>query len=160
MLLADVAALLEQADVFSFQFDESQDQSKESMMCVIVNTVVGGRKRSLYLGAMRLWKKTGMHLFQATRMLIAAISPKMDMRKLVGIGADGTSANTGRHAGAITLWQKLVPWVQFSHCAAHRLSLAVEHAASKKGIKDIIEFLRTFEELFLTFSFEGAQRVL
>jgi hypothetical protein len=150
-----VKTLLQQSLAFSFQYDESQDKSKESILAVMAHVVVAGRKRCVFIGCMRVTRKTGMHLFQGTRMLIAATAGTIDMRRLVGIGADGTGSNTGRESGAVTFWQQLLPWVKFTHCAAHRLALAVQNAASKDGNKNVIDFLRAFETLFVFYTYEG-----
>ena len=45
--------------------------------------------------------------------------------KLVGVGSDGASVNTGSQNGLIALLRRrLVPKLQGSHCAAHRTRLS------------------------------------
>lgn len=59
----------------------------------------------------------------------------LDLKKLVGFGADGCSTMLGDKGGvAVRLHQQSSPCLVAFHCPAHRLQLAIQDIADKVSI--------------------------
>ena len=61
--------------------------------------------------------------------------------KLVGLGADGASVNSGNKSGVKTLLQAQSPWLLFQWCIAHCLELALRDALKETYFKEVDQML-------------------
>lgn len=61
--------------------------------------------------------------------------------KLVGLGADGASVNSGEKTGLNGLLKRECPWLLFQWCVAHRLELAVRDALQNTYFKQVDHML-------------------
>ena len=52
------------------------------------------------------------------------------LKKMVFLGSDGASVNSGKNSGLIKLFQEELPWLSFIWCFSHRLELALKVALS------------------------------
>ena len=50
------------------------------------------------------------------------------LEKMVLLGSDGASVNSGKNSGLIKLFQEELPWLSFIWCSSHRLELTLKDA--------------------------------
>ena len=50
------------------------------------------------------------------------------LEKMVFLGSDGVSVNSGKNSGLIKLFQEELPWLSFIWCFSHQLALALKDA--------------------------------
>lgn len=69
------------------------------------------------------------------------ILPCQVYEKLVGLGADGASVNSGNKSGVKALLSEKAPWLIFQWCVAHRLELALKDALHNSYFKKVDNML-------------------
>lgn len=73
----------------------------------------------------------------------------MDMKKkLVALGADGASVNSGDKGGVRALLEEDMPWVVYMWCMSHRLELALKSALADTFFESVNKMLLNLYLLF------------
>ena len=83
----------------------------------------------------------------------------LDMSKLVGKGFDGAANMSGHVSGVSVRLEQLYPKAKyFTHCRNHALNLAI--VASCNQVPDIRNFMDTFKEITLFFSYSAKRKTI
>ena len=112
---------------YSLIFDEATDVSVHKQLGLCIQHInPSGKVVARNLKLLELQQGKGDHITQAILQYISA--SQLDLQKMAGGASDGAAVMVGHVNGVMTQLKGVVPLFIATHCAAHRLSLAVSQA--------------------------------
>jgi hypothetical protein len=149
-ILQDKVADIKHAKQFSISIDESTDLGNKKRLLTCINYVHDGEVRCCLLSNAQILESTANAEVIVRKVLDELKTKGLDITNMVGIGTDGASVMTGRHAGVVVKLREHSPALVGVHCAAHRCALAASQAA--KSIPEIQSYSRTISNIFFYYT--------
>ncbi len=106
--------------------DGTTDSSITETEMVYCRSAIHGKIHTTFIGVTSVERGSGAHLLGAVSSIMDGQFGESWRGKVVGLGVDGASVNTGKHNGLIALMKRELdrPFIQGIHCSAHRLELS------------------------------------
>ena len=126
---------LHQSAFIGIGIDESTDRATEKHLAVIARYVSRDAVcKTVFMDCVSVPDGKALTVVNAIKTVITKFG--VDISKVVGLGSDGASAMASELNGVNGLLMQENPFLVFSHCVAHRLSLAVSQACA--GITEMV----------------------
>ena len=125
---SDTTSKIKEAKYFTLMIDESTDISTSKNLIMMVRFAEKGQVVTKLLDIVAVTCGKAEAIQQAITDKFSKAG--LDFKDLVGFSSDGASVMTGNNSGVASRLKSLNPVVVDTHCAAHRLQLAIQDAVS------------------------------
>ncbi|XP_043195671.1 52 kDa repressor of the inhibitor of the protein kinase-like [Amphibalanus amphitrite] len=135
------------ASMYTIIADETTDRNKRGQLALVLRYVAeDGTVREDMVALLNPEKTTGEAL---SKMIIDALQ-KLDLSLdgVRGQGYDGGGNMSGRISGAQSRIRTLQPLAVYTHCASHRLNLALGRALTVPGVRNMLGVVSVASNFF------------
>lgn len=140
---------------FSIMADETTDAGTVEQLSICVRYLSGLEVREEFLGFVPLPRTNAETITDA--MIEHLQLWNLDLQKWRGKGFDGAATMSGHVSGVQARITSMFPKAKyFTHCASHCLNLVI--VASCTNVPEIRNFMNTFKELTLFFSYSAKRK--
>ena len=150
----DIIAKVKQANFYSVIADEVTDTANKEELPLSLRFVLDGAVKEVFVDFVEVERITGQVLAQT--ILVWLSKHGLSLTDIRGQCCDGASNCQERYQDASPLFSKRpTPLALYTHCAAHRLNLAVVSACKLQSFTNAESYMREIARLF-HYSLKGA----
>ena len=134
-----IVSKVQQAGMYSIIVDETTDTSTQEQVALCVRYVDGADERTVredFVGIVATTDTTGSGLAETIMTKLEGIGLSIDQAR--GQGYDGASNMSGKFSGVQAKIAEVQPLAIYTHCASHRLNLAIAQACKNKDVSQLI----------------------
>ena len=143
---SDVLSEVKEAKHFCIIADEVTDTSNKEQLSLCLRYVLEDKVKEAFVGFIEVERITGKIL--AENILQALTSWDLRLENIRGQCYDGASNMSGARAGCSAIVKQHAPLAEYTHCASHRLNLAVLSACKIQSFRNTESYLGEIARFF------------
>jgi hypothetical protein len=130
-----IISKINKAPFYSIAIDESRDYSKKDNLSIIVKFISNFKIHECFLKLIELDEKCGVDIFKKVRAFLT--ENILRSSKLISVSSDGGGNMYGDEIGFRGRIMAEFPYLIYTHCSAHRASLAIKDLLLIKELSEI-----------------------
>ena len=143
---SDVLSEVKNAKYFSIIADEVTDVSNKEQLSLCLRYVHEDKVKEIFVDFIEVERITGKNL--AENILQGLTSWDLRHENIRGQCYDGASSMSGARSGCSAIVKQHAPLAEYTHCASHRLNLAVVSACKIQSFRDTESYLGEIARFF------------
>ena len=147
MIKENIVEKIKKAEMYTIIADETTDRNKREQLALVLRYVTeNGTVREDIVAMLNPEKTTGEVLAQAITDALHKLGLSLDCVR--GQAYDGGGNMSGRISGAQSRISALQPLAVYTHCASHRLNLALGRALTVPGVRNMLGIVSVASNFF------------
>ena len=147
MIKENIVEKIKKAEMYTIIADETTDRNKREQLALVLRYVTeNGTVREDMVAMLNPDKTTGEVLAQAITDALQKLGLSLDCVR--GQAYDGGGNMSGRISGAQSRIRALQPLAVYTHCASHRLNLALGRALTVPGVRNMLGIVSVASNFF------------